>query len=822
MRRIVSASFVILVSALLTLAGVARAQDAGAVRGSVVAAETGEPIAGSAVRLVEIGRATATGPDGRFAIEGVPAGTHTLEIEALGRVVGRRVVMVGAGGAAIANLALEPSAIDAPAIRVVVDRQRIVGSDLAAATIPGSAHFIGPDELEDQKLLFDDVHRVLRQVPGVNIQEEEGYGLRPNIGLRGTGSERSSKITLMEDGVLIAPAPYAAPAAYYFPVAGRMEAIEVRKGSSQIKYGPRTVGGAINLVSSTIPERFSYLADLEGGADQTGKAHLRVGDRGRHFGWLAETYQIRTDGFKRLDGGGDVGFEIQDYLVKLAVHTRPEAETFQELELKLGRTDETSNETYLGLAESDFRTDPFRRYAGSQRDVMNAEHEQVALRWTLRPSERLDVTTVAYNNDFHRNWYKLDRVLGEGVSAVLEDPTAFPEAMAVLRGGASADHALMVRANNRTYYARGVQSSLGIQLGGVTHHAIEIGLRYHEDQEDRFQHDDAYRMEAGRMVMTREGAPGSQSNRVSDARAWALHIQDDIAFGRWTVSPGVRWETIDFQQTDYSTTDPGRTAPTRVLEDDVSAVIPGVGATFAWREGMHVFGGVHRGFGPPGPGADQETEPEESVNYELGFKLQRPWIDAQVVGFYADYDNILGKATLATGDPTGAGELFNGGAVRVVGLEVGLDVDPAAARGLAFRLPVRVAYTRTAAEFRTSFASQFEPWGTVESGDELPYLPEHQLYSSVGYERGRWATRLEANHVTAMRTTAGQGPIPAGSGTDAFTVWSASAEFSPASWSTVFAGVENLTDETYVVARQPAGARPGLPRTFLVGIRVRN
>src|SRR5690606_32293699 len=130
---------------------------------------------------------------------------------------------------------------------------RMVGDPLNLSAIPGSAHFLGPQDLEGRKLAFDNVHEVLRRIPGVNVQEEDGYGLRPNIGLRGTGVERSSKITLMEDGILIAPAPYAAPAAYYFPVAGRMEAVEVRKGSSQIRYGPRTIGGAINLVSASIP-----------------------------------------------------------------------------------------------------------------------------------------------------------------------------------------------------------------------------------------------------------------------------------------------------------------------------------------------------------------------------------------------------------------------------------------------------------------------------------------------------------------------------------------------------------------------------------------
>lgn len=79
----------------------------------------------------------------------------------------------------------------------------------------GSATLLSEAKLE--KFEHDDIHKILENVPGINIREEDGYGLRPNIGFRGVTPERSKKITILEDGVLIGPSPYSAPAAYYFP-----------------------------------------------------------------------------------------------------------------------------------------------------------------------------------------------------------------------------------------------------------------------------------------------------------------------------------------------------------------------------------------------------------------------------------------------------------------------------------------------------------------------------------------------------------------------------------------------------------------------------
>ena len=195
------------------------------------------------------------------------------------------------------------------------------------------------------------------------------------------------------------------------------------------------------------------------------------------------------------------------------------------------------------------------------------------------------------------------------------------------------------------------------------------------------------------------------------------------------------------------------------------------------------------------------------------------WPGAEATGFLTSYGNILGQATLATGGD-GSGQAFNGGNARVAGVEASLDYDLAWAGPGVNRVPLRLAYTFTRASFRSGFDSDYEPWGTVEVGDRLPYLPTHHVSGSIGYDHTAWSVSIGMNASGAMRTQAGSGPIPVGQGTDSFVVFNASGEVQVGERGTLFAGLQNFTNQIHGVARRPAGLRPGLPRTFVAGFRV--
>ena len=700
-----------------------------------------------------------------------------------------------------------------------IDTVTIIGTTTDIGDVPGSAHVIDTEQLD--AFVQSDIMRVLRTVPGVYLQEEEGFGLRPNIGIRGSGLDRSARIALLEDGVLIAPAPYAAPSAYYFPTQRRMHAIEVLKGPSAVAIGPRTTGGAVNMISTPIPEDFGLNLDVRAGDHDTVDAHVNVGDSGERISWLLETVQANSDGFKTIAGpvGGDTGYDIKDYVGKARIESDPSRSVYQSLELKLGYTDQHSDETYMGITDDDFLVDPNLRYAASANDYFRSEHEQVQASYVIDANRSWRGIVTAYRNDFERNWYKVQSVGGVGMGTILADPETYSTEFGYMTGTTSPDDAIQIRANKRSYYSQGVQARIewdfGIREADVL---LNTGLRVHEDEEDRFQHQDGYRMENGTLVLTTAAAGGSTTNRVSDAEVMSLFVDSEIRAGDWVLTPGVRYEDIDMTRLDFSTSDPSREqGPTRTRTNSVQVVVPGMGALYRLSDEWRLLAGIHRGYNPPSPGSTASEE--TSVNYEAGVRFNRGSLGFEAIVFRNDYDNLVGTVTDSTGGGGQVGDQYDGGTVTVSGLE--LSASTARTFG-SVEVPLSIEYTWTPeAEFDSAFESDFDPWGDVQVGDELPYIPEQQLRAAASLVAERWRINVAANFVGKMRTKAGQGPFDPQETIDSHTVWDVVASWQFTDSFSSYVKVDNLFDETYIAARRPAGVRPGLPRTAYLGLTYR-
>ncbi len=711
--------------------------------------------------------------------------------------------------------------------KLLMERITVVGTPVWMSTIPGAATYIDSRELENQR--YTDINRVLRSVSGIYIQEEDGFGLRPNIGLRGAGSERSTKVNIMEDGILAAPAPYSAPAAYYFPNVGRMNSIEVRKGSSQVKFGPNTTGGAINLISTPIPTELSAHTNISVGERSSSRVYANFGNRTERFGYLLEATHIGDEGFKKLDDGGETGFRILDLLGKFMIRSSSDASIFQRLEIKAGYHDELSDETYLGLTRDDFQKSPNRRYAASQVDQMDTEHTQLMARHFVLFSDNIDLTTSVYRNDFSRTWYKLHDLNSDlptietgNLSTILNNPESYPLELGYLRGETSPNDALTVRNNNREYYTQGLESILGVSfdLGSATNQ-LEAGIRLHQDQEDRFQFEDDYRMENGVMILTSKGIPGTQANRIGSATALSLFVQDEIRYDRWTFTPGLRFENIWFRNRNYGSNDLDRTGiQLQENTNTVRVLIPGMGVSFLVTDHLSLISGIHKGFSPPSPGSSSETRAESSVNYEFGGRYNHSAMQVELIGFYSDYSNLLGS-DLAAGGGTGTTAQFNAGSVEVYGLEATANIDLVELFNIdsaSFSLPLSANYTYTSASFLTSFESDFTPWGTVEAGDKIPFIPEHQFRSGITFNYKGFSTDLNTIYTPKMRTVAGSGPIDERNSTDSYLLFDLSTGFDLMQYVNLFINVRNLLDKTYIVSDRPSGVRPGLPRTLMAGM----
>jgi Fe(3+) dicitrate transport protein len=688
---------------------------------------------------------------------------------------------------------------EAKAAPEVISEVSVVGTRVERTA--GSAHVLRNKDLE--RMEYDDPAKVLQAVPGVYARGEDGFGLRNNIGLRGTSSDRSKKVALMEDGVPFGPAPYSAPAAYYFPLITRMTQVRVIKGPAAIVYGPQTIGGAIDLITRSIPSAPSGAIDVAGGEYGYAKVHGYYGGGDEHNGVLLEGIHLQSTGFKELTRSANTGFYRNELMFKGQHVFNPHSEQRQELKLKLTYSEEVSNETYLGLSDQDFRQNPLQRYPVTALDQMKNHRTSVVLTHVMHPTRGMSVTTNAYRHDFHRIWRKVNRFRGANLFEVLSDAESSQYAVynAILAGQAdtaNANEVLMIGPNQREFVAQGIDSRVTLerQTGPLGHRA-EYGARFHNDSIERRHSEDGFIVASGALLP--EGTPTT-----------VTALNDAISYRKLTVTPGVRAELMRFSFEDKlarSTT-----------YGSAHALLPGIGVFQELFPYFGVLGGVYRGFSPPAPGSEG-VSPELSVNYEAGVRYSAPRVRAELIGYYNDYSNMTDVCTLSSGCvDTNLDKQFDAGKARIYGIEAFVQAEPSAG---PLKFPLSAAYTLTRAEFQNTFSSEDPVFGNVKKGDEIPYVPKHQLSGMLGAEYGPASLYGTAVYIARMREVAGSAPLDQVIATDSQFIVDVGAKYRVLRNLDVYGNVRNLFNELDLVSRRPFGARPNAPRMIQVGFKLR-
>ena len=683
----------------------------------------------------------------------------------------------------------------------------------------GSAYTLTEDELE--KFESTNINAVLRAVPGVYVREEDGLGTFPNIGVRGGGSGRSGRLSLMEDGIPAAMSPYGNTSAYYFPSVGRMSGIEVLKGPELLLYGPQTTSGAINLLSTPIPARAGGMLRTEVGQYGTRKIHANYGATIGQWGFLAETYQHQTDGFHRIDRSKfTAGNDVEEYMLKGRWRSESGARFRQQLDVKLFSGQEDADVSYLGLTDADFRANQDRRYGLSELERMDRARKSASVRHQIELSSRSLLTTTAYWGDTQRHYNRLNQINGVGIGQVASTVNAGgAEAellQAILDGRADTTHANGVRYghNHQDFVAKGLQfEALNSFETGPVQHELTTGLRWHHDSTRSGSQgigNSIYQQINGSLVFD---STSIVTPSRGEAEALAFWVADRITIGQLALLPIIRHERIRSQA---NLAQP----KTDLNSNEINKTTAGLGANYSLSPTWTALAGFHKGFAPPGASATMGTRGEESDNFELGLRYREGSLGVDAIAFYSDYTNAMRNCLVANPCPGGAVEgTQQTGSKDVYGLELGAFAD--LYRGNGHRLPLRFAYTYTDGEY----TRDSDTAAGVRKGDAIEFAPKHLASIQVGWETDSgWRSYAQLTYVSSFctsNTCKRPGVDSRFLETQRLVLMGLSTAYQLTPAVEVYGKVDNVFDEQRITNRSPDGARGNMGRYVGAGLRVK-
>jgi Fe(3+) dicitrate transport protein len=819
MKAIYSSGLILFTFIGISLAGFSENIDRG-VYGVVQSKGEAAPFITVYLKGTNIG--TSTDAEGRFVLTNLPEGEVILRVQGIGYKAIEQIIHIEEG---MFELILEMDQDNLMLEQVLISGSRVG----LLRYLPGSAGFIEKQELKSIMPLSG--NDVFRTITGIHVVEEEGIGLRANIGIRGLDPDKSRNVLILEDGIPVALGPYGEPEMYYTPSIDRMSGIEVLKGNGSILFGPQTIGGVINYLTPDPP------------AGPVGTVSVRGGEFGFFTGQLGYGTSFGNSGIqinylrKQADDFGPTMFRVNDFTSKFRIRINPSSQ----LNVKLGVYDETSNSTYIGLTQPmyDLGENDFLRIAPDdmldvRRYSLSATHE-----YSLADGVQLSTTVFGYTTT--RNWNRQDFTYSSSASnltGVVHGDPALPGGAIYMRNSTGQ--------RNRQFEVAGIEPRLKYRYkAGEKESTMDVGVR--------FLYERAFEQ---RVNGTKAGVLSGtlRDDEIRTGRAVSSYAQNKILLNdKFSLTAGIRTETIWYNRNimRVSATD------TLIMEQsNLSSLIPGAGLNYNFNENFGIFAGIHRGFAPPrikdaisNEGVDLQLEAEKSWNSELGVRGKiTDYLELEITAFHMDFSNqVIPVSESSGGRGTG---YINGGATLHYGLETGVILSLINLFSPGWNTSLLVNSTLINAEFsddrfviqKTGMNGNTDTVMVNIKGNKTPYAPPILLSGAFILESPRgFGIRLSGRYTGSQYTDVlnTKNVIEwfdiAAADTD-FTYVQASADGRIGELSAFFvadgtiwvsfpekgielsACVKNIFNERYIASRRPQGIRVGMPRYFSFGL----
>ncbi|TVQ14249.1 MAG: TonB-dependent receptor [Bacteroidetes bacterium] len=789
------------------------------IKGQVINDNKGVPFA--AVYVAGTGKGVSTDKDGNFNLVAPAAESLRLGVKGLGyKTIYQDFDAEKYGDFIVIEIEQD---------YLLLDQVLVSGSRIGLLRyLPGSASVIDAAELRTTLPLSG--NEVLRNVPGIHVVEEEGAGLRANIGIRGLDPDKSRNVLILEDGIPVALAPYGEPEMYFTPSIDRMSGVEILKGNGTILFGPQTIGGVINFLTTDPPKQGEGRMDIRAGDKGFFNTQFSYGNTIENFGFTVDFQRKQAENF------GPTAFRFHDFNTKLQSRLSP----VSIVSFKVGIYDESSNSTYVGLTQPMFSSGEMDDLRIAPDDDLHIRRYAASAIHKYNPVDRLQLNTTVFAYSTVRNWNRQDFTYNANASNITGDPLGFE---------GERDGAIYLRNStgqrNRQFEVFGAEPRMSVHydIGNLTM-KTDAGVRY--------LYEKAFEQRVvGTSVAYQSG--NLREDEVRTGHAVSAFVQNNLLVNeKLSFTAGLRnenlWYGREIMRLNYTDT-------LIHANSEVYALIPGAGVNYNFTNNLGLFAGIHRGFAPPrtkdaisNDGADLQLDAEKSWNTEIGARLNFGKMEWEYALFMMNFSNQVIPVSESSGG-MGTGYV-NGGETLHRGMELSMLLPFDEYLPQNWGAQVSFAGTWVNSVFSSdryvlSKVAQQEGLDNVYvnvNGNHTPYAPELTMAAAFILENAAgWGVRLSANYTGSQYTDAlntndvyqwiqinqadnsynyvqatANGRIGK---LDPYMIANLSAWYKHSGTGLGFnVSVKNLLNERYIVTRRPQGIRVGMPRFVSAGV----